>query len=127
MSQMEIDRVVSQMRVLRAQVNGPSAQSIRPGELGALLPGPAGVGGASATGATNAMSFASVLRNGLERINEAQAQSSASQRAFERGDPGIDLPQVMIDMQKASIAFRGAVEVRNRMISAYQEIMNMPV
>jgi flagellar hook-basal body complex protein FliE len=127
MSQMEIDRVVSQMRVLRAQVNGPSAQSIRPGELGALLPGPAGVGGASATGATNAMSFASVLRNGLERINEAQAQSSASQRAFERGDPGLDLPQVMIDMQKASIAFRGAVEVRNRMISAYQEIMNMPV
>jgi flagellar hook-basal body complex protein FliE len=127
MSQMEIDRVVSQMRVLRAQVNGPSAQSIRPGELGALLPGPAGVGGASATSATNAMSFASVLRNGLERINEAQAQSSASQRAFERGDPGMDLPQVMIDMQKASIAFRGAVEVRNRMISAYQEIMNMPV
>ena len=127
MSQMEIDRVVSQMRVLRAQVNGPSAQSIRPGELGALLPGPAGVGGASATGATNAMSFASVLRNGLERINEAQARSSASQRAFERGDPGMDLPQVMIDMQKASIAFRGAVEVRNRMISAYQEIMNMPV
>jgi flagellar hook-basal body complex protein FliE len=115
------------MRVLRAQVNGPSAQSVRPGELGALLPGPAGVGGASATGATNAMSFASVLRNGLERINEAQAQSSASQRAFERGDPGMDLPQVMIDMQKASIAFRGAVEVRNRMISAYQEIMNMPV
>ena len=127
MSQMEIDRVVSQMRALRAQVNGPSAQSIRPGELGALLPGTAGVGGASATGATNAMSFASVLRNGLERINEAQAQSSASQRAFERGDPGMDLPQVMIDMQKASIAFRGAVEVRNRMISAYQEIMNMPV
>ena len=68
-----------------------------------------------------------MLRNGLERINEAQAQSSASQRAFERGDPGMDLPQVMIDMQKASIAFRGAVEVRNRMISAYQEIMNMPV
>ena len=127
MSQMDIDRVVSQMRALRAQVNGPSAQSIRPGELGALLPGPAGVGGASATSATNAMSFASVLRNGLERINEAQAQSSASQRAFERGDPGMDLPQVMIDMQKASIAFRGAVEVRNRMISAYQEIMNMPV
>jgi flagellar hook-basal body complex protein FliE len=73
------------------------------------------------------VSFASVLRNGLERINDTQAQSSASQRAFERGDPGMDLPQVMIDMQKASIAFRGAVEVRNRMISAYQEIMNMPV
>jgi flagellar hook-basal body complex protein FliE len=127
MSQLEIDRVVSQMRALRVHVNGPSSQAVRPGDLGALLPGPAAIGGSSATGATNAVSFASVLRNGLERINEAQAQSSASQRAFERGDPGMDLPQVMIDMQKASIAFRGAVEVRNRMISAYQEIMNMPV
>jgi flagellar hook-basal body complex protein FliE len=127
MSQMEIDRVVTQMRALRAQVSGPNAQGVRPGDLGALLPGPAGIGGSAAPGSTSAVSFASVLRNGLERINETQAQSSASQRAFERGDPGMDLPQVMIDMQKASIAFRGAVEVRNRMISAYQEIMNMPV
>lgn len=127
MSQMEIDRVVTQMRALRAQVSGPTAQAVRPGDLGALLPGSAGIGGSAAPGSTSAVSFASVLRNGLERINETQAQSSASQRAFERGDPGMDLPQVMIDMQKASIAFRGAVEVRNRMISAYQEIMNMPV
>jgi flagellar hook-basal body complex protein FliE len=127
MSQMEIDRVVTQMRALRAQVSGPLAQAVRPGDIGALPPGPVGIGGNSGPGASSAVSFASVLRNGLERINEAQAKSGASQRAFERGDPGMDLPQVMIDMQKASIAFRGAVEVRNRMISAYQEIMNMPV
>ena len=124
MSQMEIDRVVSQIRALRAQVGGPMAQPLRPAGLGGLAPGPAGVG---APGATGSVSFAAVLRNGIERVNEAQAQSSAAQRAFERGDPNVDLPQVMIDMQKASIAFRGAVEVRNRMISAYQEIMNMPV
>lgn len=124
MSQMEIDRVVSQIRALRAQVGGPVAQPLRPGVLGGLAPGPGGVG---APGATGSVSFAAVLRNGIERVNEAQAQSSAAQRAFERGDPNVDLPQVMIDMQKASIAFRGAVEVRNRMISAYQEIMNMPV
>jgi flagellar hook-basal body complex protein FliE len=74
-----------------------------------------------------APSFASVLRSGLESVNAAQMRSGEAQRAFERGDPGVDLPQVMIDMQKASIAFRGAVEVRNRMVAAYQEIMNMPV
>jgi flagellar hook-basal body complex protein FliE len=127
MSQMEIDRVVSQIRAMRAQVAGPMAQTIRPVGLDGMVPGPGGVAGPGAAGATGSVSFAAVLRNGLERVNEAQAQSGASQRAFERGDPGIDLPQVMIDMQKASIAFRGAVEVRNRMISAYQEIMNMPV
>jgi flagellar hook-basal body complex protein FliE len=122
MSQMEIDRVVSQIRALRAQVGGPMAQVVRPEGLGGAVSSPGGVGGADSS-----ISFASVLRSGLERVNEAQQQSGASQRAFERGDPGVDLPQVMIDMQKASIAFRGAVEVRNRMISAYQEIMNMPV
>jgi flagellar hook-basal body complex protein FliE len=122
MSQMEIDRVVSQIRALRAQVGGPMAQVVRPEGLGGAVSTPGGAGGADSS-----ISFASVLRSGLERVNEAQQQSGASQRAFERGDPGVDLPQVMIDMQKASIAFRGAVEVRNRMISAYQEIMNMPV
>jgi flagellar hook-basal body complex protein FliE len=122
MSQMEIDRVVSQIRALRAQVGGPMAQVVRPEGLGGAVSSPGVVGGADSS-----ISFASVLRSGLERVNEAQQQSGASQRAFERGDPGVDLPQVMIDMQKASIAFRGAVEVRNRMISAYQEIMNMPV
>jgi len=125
MSQMDIDRVVSQIRALRSQVDGPMAQVVRPEGLGGAVSGPGGVGGA--TGASSSISFATVLRSGLERVNEAQQQSGASQRAFERGNPGVDLPQVMIDMQKASIAFRGAVEVRNRMISAYQEIMNMPV
>jgi flagellar hook-basal body complex protein FliE len=124
MSQLEIDRVVSQIRALRAQVGGPMAQAIRPAGLGGIAPGP---GAAGPVGATGSVSFASVLRNGIERVNEMQAQSSVSQRAFERGDPNVDLPQVMIDMQKASIAFRGAVEVRNRMVAAYQEIMNMPV
>jgi flagellar hook-basal body complex protein FliE len=96
-------------------------QGIKPAGLGGIGPGP------GAPGASGQVSFASVLRNGIEQVNEAQAKSSASQRAFERGDPNVDLPQVMIDMQKSSIAFRGAVEVRNRMVAAYQEIMNMPV
>jgi flagellar hook-basal body complex protein FliE len=122
MSQMEIDRVVSQIRALRAQVGTPATTSLRP----------AGPSGPEAAGAVpgavpGAPSFASVLRSGLESVNAAQMRSGEAQRAFERGDPGVDLPQVMIDMQKASIAFRGAVEVRNRMVAAYQEIMNMPV
>jgi flagellar hook-basal body complex protein FliE len=125
MSQMEIDRVVSQIRALRSQVGGPMEQVVRPAGLGGAVSSTGAASGA--TGASSSISFASVLRSGIDRVNEAQQQSGASQRAFERGDPGVDLPQVMIDMQKASIAFRGAVEVRNRMISAYQEIMNMPV
>ena len=127
MSQMDIDRVVSQIRALRQAAGGMPGPGLRPAGLGEG-PGAIGMpGGVTGVGGPGGASFGNVLRAGLERVNEAQQQSGASQRAFERGDPGVDLPQVMIDMQKASIAFRGAVEVRNRMVAAYQEIMNMPV
>ena len=77
--------------------------------------------------ATPKVSFASVLKNGLDSVSALQTKASETAMAFQRGTPGVELPQVMLDMQKSSIAFRGAVEVRNRMISAYQDIMNMPV
>ena len=41
--------------------------------------------------------------------------------------PGVELPQVMLEMQKASVSFRAATEVRNRLVGVYQEIMNMPI
>jgi flagellar hook-basal body complex protein FliE len=47
--------------------------------------------------------------------------------AFEKGVPGIELSTVMIESQKATVAFRAATEVRNRLVSAYQDIMNMPI
>jgi flagellar hook-basal body complex protein FliE len=47
--------------------------------------------------------------------------------AFERGTPGVELSDVMLEMQKANVSFRALTEVRNRFVSAYQEIMNMPI
>ena len=63
----------------------------------------------------------------VKLANQGQEMHAEGLEKFERGVPGVDLPQVMIDMQKSSVAFRGAVEVRNRVVSAYQDIMNMPV
>ena len=47
--------------------------------------------------------------------------------AYERGAPDVDLAQVMLETQKASVSFRGLAEVRNRLVNVYQEIMNMPI
>jgi len=47
--------------------------------------------------------------------------------SFQRGTPGVELADVMIEMQKANVSFRAVAEVRNRMVSAYQEIMNMQI
>lgn len=71
--------------------------------------------------------FADALHDSLERINQLQGQSGAASRAFQSGEPGVALHDVMIAGQKASIAFEMGVQVRNRLVNAYKDIMNMPV
>lgn len=71
--------------------------------------------------------FAAELARSLNRVSEAQNAAASQARAFELGEPGISLNNVMIDMQKAGLAFQGTVQVRNRLIDAYKEIANMAV
>ena len=62
---------------------------------------------------------------GEQATERATAADMATK--FERSVPGVELPQVMIEMQKASVSFRALTEVRNKFIDAYREIMNMPL
>lgn len=71
--------------------------------------------------------FGNMLMDAINRVNETSAAARAQTEAFQRGEEGIELHNVMIDNQKAGLAFEMAVQVRNRAVSAYQEIMNMPV
>jgi len=66
-----------------------------------------------------------VLRSGLDQVNQTQQHANDLATAFQRGTPGVELPQVMVELQKASVSLRAVTEVRNRLISAYQEIMSM--
>ncbi|MBI6882540.1 flagellar hook-basal body complex protein FliE [Pseudomonas putida] len=71
--------------------------------------------------------FAGELRDSIRRINEAQAGSAAKAKAFQLGDPTVALNDVMVDMQKAGIQFQMGVQVRNKLVTAYKEVMNMAV
>ncbi|GAA5110588.1 flagellar hook-basal body complex protein FliE [Alloalcanivorax gelatiniphagus] len=71
--------------------------------------------------------FSDALQSSLERINQLQQDSAASARAFQAGEPGVELHDVMITGQKASIAFEMGVQMRNRLVNAYKDIMNMQV
>jgi flagellar hook-basal body complex protein FliE len=119
MSNMQIDGVLAQIRALQSQTK-LNAPAVRPE---ALSPGakPGGVNGAAPA------DFGKLLRQGLESVNAVQTKASNTVTAFERGTPGVELSTVMIESQKASVAFRAATEVRNRLVNAYQEIMNMPI
>ena len=72
-------------------------------------------------------SFTETLRNAISGVNQAQQTSGALAKAFEMGDPSADLAKVMVAAQQSSIAFRATVEVRNRLVQAYQDVMNMPL
>ncbi|HYM42515.1 MAG TPA: flagellar hook-basal body complex protein FliE [Steroidobacteraceae bacterium] len=106
MSQMEIDRVLAQIRELSAQMR-PNPAPAKPAQAGGVS------------------EFASIMRAGVEQVNSQQQRAGQLADAFERGTPGVELPQVMLELQKASVSFRALNEVRNRLVSAYQEIMNL--
>jgi flagellar hook-basal body complex protein FliE len=107
MSSMEINRVLEQIRSLQAQT-----------KVGAPQP--------SQTQQTSGPSaFASILRQGLDQVSQTEQHANQLSDAFARGTPGVELPQVMLEVSKASVSLRAVSEVRNRLISAYQDIMNM--
>jgi flagellar hook-basal body complex protein FliE len=87
-----------------------------------------GVGGVGGPGkAAAAPGFAETLSNTIDKVSATQANAGALQHAFELGDPRADLARVMVAMQQSQVAFRATVEVRNRLVQAYQDVMNMPV
>ncbi len=72
-------------------------------------------------------SFSSLLSQSIGKVNELQQSSSQLTQSFQLGDPNVSLAQVMVAKGKAGLAFEGMVQVRNKMIDAYQEIMRMQV
>ena len=72
-------------------------------------------------------SFAAELQRSLQQVSDLQTTATAQAAAFQAGVPGVSLNDVMIDMQKAGIAFQATMQVRNRLVQAYQEIASMPV
>lgn len=63
----------------------------------------------------------------MNKVNEHQSEASRLRTAYEQGDPTVDLPQVMIQAQKASVSFQAMTQVRNRLVTAYEDVMKMPI
>jgi flagellar hook-basal body complex protein FliE len=107
MSEIDISQLLNQMRAVAAQSQGlPTTPEI---------------------GQSNRPDFAAMLQNTVSKVNESQTQAGQLATALEKGDPTVDVAQVMVAMQKANISFQAMTQVRNKLVSAYQEIMGMQV
>lgn len=87
----------------------------------------AGIPAAEVDKSAGSSVFADALKASLEEVNTRSGQAQSLRESFERGDPNVELSDVMVAMQKARVSFEAMTQVRNKMVSAYKDIMNMPI
>jgi flagellar hook-basal body complex protein FliE len=114
MSSMQIQQVLAQMRALQTRA------SFAPNEIT-----PAATGTAVST--TQPTDFANLLKNSVDNIASMQNHADSLAASYEAGDKSVDLTKVMLEVQKASLAFHAMTEVRNKLIDAYTSVMQMSV
>lgn len=71
--------------------------------------------------------FADLMQQAIDQVNQNQQAAGELTRRLEMGDPKVDLAEVMIATQKSRVSFQALAEVRNKLLTAYQDVMNMPV
>jgi flagellar hook-basal body complex protein FliE len=76
--------------------------------------------------AANRPGFADAVKGALGQVNELQLESRRLQTAYERGE-NVPLTDVVMGMQKSSLAFEATLQIRNKVLKAYEDILNMPV
>ena len=121
----DISRLLNDMRSLKAQTQVfQRPQGLAPREVMGANPLNKGL---QVEGATKVPSFSELMTQAVGKVNEVQKTSSSMADAYERGVAGVDITDVMIASQKSSVAFQATVQVRNKLVEAYRDIMNMPI
>lgn len=105
MSNMDINQVLAQMRVMAAQAQSQT----------------------DPVQESDQASFADLLKQSVDKVNETQMEAKRLTTALETGEGDVDLSQVMIAVQKSSLSFDAMVQVRNKLVEAYKDVMNMPI
>lgn len=110
MSNMNVNQLLAQMKTMAAQVEQSSANLNVEGVKNADKP-----------------DFSNLLKQSIDSVNETQMNAGQLSTGFEKGDPDASLAEVMVALEKANVSFQAMTQVRNKLLSAYQEVMNMPV
>lgn len=107
MNEIGSSKLLSEMRLMAAKARG-EAQNI-------------------AKGADNKESFSGILKEALNEVNDLHQNSAELKKKFTLGDPQVSLIDTMVASQKAGLAFDATLQVRNKLVQAYTDIMNMPI
>ena len=105
MSTTNIEQVLSQIRTMSAAASG----------------------GTETQQDITGVSFNNLLKSSINEVNNSQLQATQLKQSFELGESDVNLAEVMVAIQKSSVSFEAMVQVRNKLIDAYKEVMNMPI
>jgi flagellar hook-basal body complex protein FliE len=103
MSEMNVNRMLAQMRAMSLEAGNKTEQT------------------------SGNMDFSALLKQTINSVNETQQTAQKMAEAFETGESKVSLAEVMLTSQKASVSFQAMLQVRNKLVDAYQDIMNMPM
>ncbi len=78
-------------------------------------------------GAGSSSDFSELLKQSIDKVNESQMDAKKLSDAFQQGDSNVQMSEVMIALQKSNVSFQAMLQVRNKLVNAYQDIMNMPI
>ncbi len=102
----DTNALLLQLRVMAQEAGVPASNSLVPAETPA---------------------FSEIMQSTLQRVNASDESARELMESFELGNPDVELVDVMLAMQKARVSFEALTQVRNKMVAAYQDIMNMPI
>ncbi|SFR59290.1 flagellar hook-basal body complex protein FliE [Thiomicrospira sp. ALE5] len=108
-----MDKVDTQSLLLQMQALSAQAQN-KPQDI-------------SAASSADAAGFGQMLQESLAAVNSQAQQTEQMREALVTGDPSADLTEVMLQAQKASLSFEAMTQVRNKLVEAYKDVMNMPI
>lgn len=108
-------------------VNALSSALQQMQSMAAQAAGGTGQAASQGSGAATAGGFASALKASLDKISTDQKTAVGESQAFELGSSNVSLNDVMVDMQKANVGFQFGLQVRNKLVAAYNEISQIAV
>ncbi len=111
-----------QMRAAILQQNSALQKANAPSPVG----GVGGIGGVGGAAEAKPGGFTAALGDALSKVNDAQSKATAASNSYERGET-TDVASVMLAREQASVGFQATLQVRNKLLSAYKDIMSMPV
>lgn len=120
----DINRLLGEMRSIKSQTQVfQRPQSVVNGDVGINH----GLTNLQVDTANKVPSFGDVMSKAINNVNDVQQKSSSMAEAYEKGVAGVDITDVMIASQKASVSFQAMVQVRNKLVEAYKDVMSMPI